>query len=331
MDGHPEGALTGAAAILATGALLRQRVPPVPRRNGRPALGAGAPAGQSGIQLYNFSGYLFKRRGCRPPVPLPRPSRRRTASRRPRRRPLPARLERLFAYLQANGIKHVEAYYGYPGNPFPGTNGPATPVNVAGLQALRALGDKYGLRFPGRHGNLTEANWDDRIRASKILGQVVVGESGLPSGTTGSDSSPAPAEHGQRINRLGKRSVEADLGPAYFHNHHHEFSRRYAVRPQAAATTCTGPQERMEDPHRAHRPALGLRADRHRLVGLGPAYGSPPTPRPAPRRDRDHRQVPRSGSSPTTFEDIARDADPPACGDDEQRELGPGDVDFAPR
>ena len=59
----------------------------------------------------------------------------------------------MFAFLQSKGIRNVELY-GYPGNPFPGTN-PATPLNVEGLTALRALGDRYGIHFPGRHGNLT--------------------------------------------------------------------------------------------------------------------------------------------------------------------------------
>ena len=63
-------------------------------------------------------------------------------------------MERLFAFLQAQGIKNVELY-GYPGNPFPSSGSPQG--NRQGLLDLRALGDKYGLRFPARHGSLSES------------------------------------------------------------------------------------------------------------------------------------------------------------------------------
>ena len=149
-----------------------------------PSLGAGAPSGQSGIQLYNFSSYyLQQRRAARSSARPRRPSPRRTASARPRRRRRRATGAACSRSCSRRGIKHVELY-GYPGNPFPGTN-PTTPLNLAGLKALRALGDQYGLRFTGRHGNLTEANWDNQIMASKILGQDHIGESGLPGRPAG--------------------------------------------------------------------------------------------------------------------------------------------------
>ena len=31
----------------------------------------------------------------------------------------------------------------------------------------------------------------------------------------------------QALNRMGKRSVEAGIGPAYIHNHTDEFDRKY--------------------------------------------------------------------------------------------------------
>ena len=91
----------------------------------RPAsLGDGAPTGQMGVQLYDWSQYISNGAGeVNPPAPT-------TSG---------GRLERVFGYLQSKNIKNVELY-GYPGNPFPGTN-PATPLNTAGLQALRSLGD----------------------------------------------------------------------------------------------------------------------------------------------------------------------------------------------
>jgi sugar phosphate isomerase/epimerase len=177
----------------------------------RPAnLGNGAPVGQSGIQLFNFSQYISNGTGeINPPAPT-------TSA---------GRLERVFQFLQANGIKNVELY-NYPGHPFPGGNNGPTG-NIAGLQALRALGDQYGLRFPGRHGSLTETNWDNEIAAAKILGQDHIGEAGLPGGNSAFSSYQNVLNTALVLNRLGKRSVEAGLGPAYFHNHEPEFSTRY--------------------------------------------------------------------------------------------------------
>ncbi len=126
--------------------------------------------------------------------------------------------------------------------------------------ALRALGDKYGLRFPGRHGSLNEPNWDNEIVASRILGQTHLGESGLPGNTAAYNSYAATLRTAQQLNRLGKRSVEAGFGPAYFHNHNEEFSTRYVDNGVL--------KPRVGDHHGPHRSALGRGADRHRLGRL---------------------------------------------------------------
>jgi sugar phosphate isomerase/epimerase len=193
-----------------------------------PTMGLGAPSGQSGIQLYNFSSYISGNNPatngeivCPDPPAAPTPY----CVGPPAPATSAARLERVFQFLQSRGIKDVELY-GYPGNPFPGTN-PATPLNIAGLTALRALGDQYGLRFTGRHGNLNEPNWDNHIIASKILGQDHVGESGFPGGGGAFNTYQGALNTAQLLNRLGKRSVEAGLGPAYFHNHQPEFQTRH--------------------------------------------------------------------------------------------------------
>ena len=83
------------------------------------------------------------------------------------------------------------------------------------------------MRFPGRHGNLNEANWDNQIIASKILGQDHIGEAGFPGGNGAFNTLQGALNTAQLLNRLGKRSVEAGLGPAYFHNHQQEFNPRY--------------------------------------------------------------------------------------------------------
>ena len=216
-----EGRLAGAVTIVATGAALA--FASVAQAQRPPTLGDGAPSGQSGIQLFNFSSYLNNGAGeivCPAPPADPTPY---CVSSPPATSA--GRLERVFAFLQSQGIKHVELY-GYPGNPFPGTN-PATPLNLPGLSALRALGDQYGIRFAGRHGNLNEPNWDNQIAASKLLGQDHIGEAGFPGGAGAYNTYAGALNTAQLLNRLGKRSVEAGLGPAYFHNHQPEFQTRH--------------------------------------------------------------------------------------------------------
>jgi sugar phosphate isomerase/epimerase len=207
------------AAIAATGAILSCAATAQAQR---PAdLGAGAPTGQMGVQLYDWSQYISSGAGEITCPAAPQPATPNCVA-PPAPSTSAARLERVFAYLNSKNVRNVELY-GYPSNPFPGTN-PATPLNTAGLQALRALGDQYGLRFVSRHGNLNEANWDNDIAASKILGQEVIGAADPPNA---SNASLAVAlNDAQMLNRLGKRSVEAGLGPAYFHNHANSFSTK---------------------------------------------------------------------------------------------------------
>jgi sugar phosphate isomerase/epimerase len=193
------------AAVAAAGALLSCASAAQAQRP--PSLGAGAPSGQMGVQLYDWSQYISSGAGeLNPPAPTT----------------TDGRVERVFQYLQSRNVKLVELY-GYS-NIFPGTN-PATPNNTAALTALRALGDQYGLRFVSRHGNLNEANWDNDIAASKILGQEYIGAADLPSDYR--NSYAAALDVAQRLNRLGKRSVEAGLGPVYWHNHAAEFTTKF--------------------------------------------------------------------------------------------------------
>src|SRR3954452_21850873 len=188
----------------------------------RPAsLGDGTPWGQTGIQLYDFNGYLTNGAGeitcpVADPDPLPGGSADDCVG-PPAPTTSAGRLERVFKWAQSKGIKNIELY-GYPGNPFPNATAGNTG-NIAGLQALKAMGDQYGIRFPGRHGNLTEANWDNQIIASKMVGQNHIGEAGFPGGAAAYNSLAGANNTAALLNRLGKRSVEAGLGPAYFHNH----------------------------------------------------------------------------------------------------------------
>ena len=301
------------AAIAVSGALLTFAASAQAQR---PAdLGDGAPLGQSGIQLYNFSGYLSSGAGeitCPAPPAAPTPH----CVQPPAPTTSAGRLERVFQFLQARQIKNIELY-GFPGHPFPGTNA-ATPLNTAGLQALRALGDRYGLRFRGRHGNLTEANWDNQIAASKILGQDHIGESGFPGGFNANTTYAQVLNLVPLLNRLGKRSVEAGLGPAYFHNHQAEFTIRFMDNGKLKS----GWEIVMErtDPRYVHAQidigwaVCGAAGPTSGNGAFGEAYVTDMISRFQNRIVSFH------------VKDIV---DPrTSCGNADQRELGAGDIDF---
>ena len=132
----------------------------------RPAdLGAGAPTGQMGVQLYDWSQYISAAARARSPARRPPAPATTDCVAPPAPSTTASRLTRIVRVPGVKNVRNVELY-GYPGNPFPGGN-PATPLNTAGLQALRAPGDSFGLRFVSRHGTLAEANWDQEIEAAK--------------------------------------------------------------------------------------------------------------------------------------------------------------------
>ena len=105
--------------------------------------------------------------------------------------------------------------------------------------ALRALGDKYGIRFPARHGGLSEGRWDGEIAHAKILGQDHIGD-GSSAGAGGLGSYTQTLATATQLNKLGKRSVEAGVGPAYFHNHNAEFSTRFTDTRVTASSRARG-------------------------------------------------------------------------------------------
>ena len=284
-----------------------------------PSVGPGTPWGQTGIQLYDFSSYLNNGAGeitCPAPPAAPTPN----CVNPPAPATSAARLERVFAWLQSKDIRNVELY-GYPGNPFP-TTAAGNTGNLAGLAALRALGDKYGLRFPGRHGSLNEGNWDNEIIASRILGQTHLGESGLPGNTAAYNSYAATLRTAQQLNRLGKRSVEAGFGPAYFHNHNEEFSTRYVD-------------------NGVLKPAWEIimdRTDPRWVVAqidigwavCGSAFGTPPDAAGAQAYVTAMINKFTNRIISYHFKDMDAAGIRLNCGNNEQREIGKGGIDFAP-
>ncbi|WP_053227236.1 OmpL47-type beta-barrel domain-containing protein [Solirubrobacter soli] len=305
------------AAALSAGALLATAGAAQAQRPAN--LGEGAPVGQSGVQLYNFRDYLSGGTGeilCpaspTPPTPYCVPT-------------LPAnnvnaRLERLFAFLQAQGIKNVELY-GYPGNPFP--SGSSPQGNRQGLLDLRALGDKYGLRFPARHGSLSESTWDGEIAAAKILGQEMVGEGGTGGAGSLGNLSQTLATAAQ-LNKLGKRSVEAGVGPAYFHNHNSEFSTRFNDSNGQLKSAWEIVMDNTDPRYVVGQIDIGW--------AVCGASGHATPSDPAVGATYVNQMIQKFGRRVISFhvKDMAAGGIKPDCGDGDQRTIGKGVINFAP-
>ena len=224
----------GCAAAAATGAVLLATAgaqadvgPNQPTFRDR--VGDGIKTGHMGVQLFNYGTFISNGgnqtsndNSTTPPTPLPSP----VVIGRPECNAGGAqatstecrnyRIDILFEFLRARGVTNVEL--------FGHANFPATG-DIAGLQAYRAKLDAFGLHAGGWHGDMSEANWDARINAAKILGADYIGSGGFPApGINSYSDTLATAE---ALNRLGKRSVEAGLGPVYWHNHQTEFTNQY--------------------------------------------------------------------------------------------------------
>ena len=181
----------------------------------RPAtVGDGVPTGQLSVQMFNYGGYISNGGGTGAANPITGVSAGCLTS-----STVACRLERLeglFAFLQRKGVTGIELFghAGFPAN-----------SDIPGLIAYRALMDKYGLHAGGWHGSMSETDWDARVAAAKILGADYIGSGGTPSPGIGSYANTLATA--AALNRLGKRSVEAGLGPAYIHNHQGEFTTKY--------------------------------------------------------------------------------------------------------
>lgn len=220
-------AAAAGAVLVATGAAQADVGPN--QATFRDRIGDGIKTGQMGVQLFNYGGFISNGSGqtsnnnsTTPPTPMPSP----VVIGRPECQQGGAqatssdcrwyRLEILFEFLRARGVTNVELF-GHQN--FPAAN------DIAGLTRYRALLDAYGLHAGGWHGDMSEANWDSRVAAAKILGADYIGSGGFPN--PGINSYQDTLATAQALNRLGKRSVEAGLGPVYFHNHQTEFTNQY--------------------------------------------------------------------------------------------------------
>ena len=119
------------------------------------------------------------------------------------------RLEETLAGLSEIGYRNVE------------------PFSFNGLSAeeFEALLRKYDLKAPSRHGDTTEATWDQHLADAKVLGQKFTGSGGFAAPGIGSyEDTLATAE---TMNRLGERSVRNGTGKIFGHNHQGEFRTMY--------------------------------------------------------------------------------------------------------
>ena len=214
------GKVRAGAVLVASGALLAFAATAQAQRP--PSLGDGAPSGQSGIQLYNFSNYLSNGAGRdhlsgaagRSDAVLRRPPAPTTSA---------GRLERVFAFLQSRGHQATSSSTAIRATRSRAPTRRRRSTSPAWRRCARSA-TSTACASPAATATCTEANWDNQIAASKILGQDHIGESGFPGGAGALQHLRSGSLNtAQLLNRLGKRSVEAGLGPAYFHNHQQEF------------------------------------------------------------------------------------------------------------
>jgi len=227
-------AVAAAGAVLLAAAAAQAQIGPN-QATARDRTGNGIKTGQMGVQLFNYGAFIStaNNMGSASPITIGRPECATGATPQSVRESDDCRwyrLELLFSFLRSKGVTNVELF-GHGG--FPSNDEFDGPY---GLHAYRALLDQYGLHAGGWHGSMDETQWDARIAAAKILGSDYIGSGGFPApGIEPPAAGPGSQAIGyqntlataQALNRLGKRSVEAGLGPVYFHNHQTEFTNKY--------------------------------------------------------------------------------------------------------
>jgi len=130
-----------------------------------------------------------------------------------------ARLEEVLRRLSRIGYRNVE------------------PFTFNGLTAaqFKALLDKYHLKAPSRHGDVSITNFATTLADSRTLRQKYVGSGGFPSPGINPTNPPANTNGYENtlataivMNELGRRSVRNGTGKLYGHNHQGEFRTKYA-------------------------------------------------------------------------------------------------------
>ncbi len=158
------------------------------------------PPAKIGLQLYSL---LTEIRPPGPPLPAGAP--------RPPPAPVdPARLERVYAGLQAIGWKNVENFDGNFG---------------LGDAAYKALIDRHGMKIVASHDNLADAPFAAALDRAKLLGQTYIGSGGYGQpGLTRIEDVLATAA---RLNTQGQMAAQRGL-KFYVHNHQLEFTNVFS-------------------------------------------------------------------------------------------------------
>ncbi len=212
----------GCAAVAATGAVLLATAAAAPAQLPEKT-GNGIPTGQMGVQLFNYGNFINDARtsslGAASPIAIARPECQTGGATTTSDDCRWYRLELLFAFLQSKGVTAVELF-GHSAFPAPDEFG-----GPFGFVSYRALLDRYGLQAGGWHGSMNEAQWDARVAAAKVLGADYIGSGGVAD--PGINTYDAVLRSAQALNRMGKKAVEAGVGPAYIHNHTGEFDAKY--------------------------------------------------------------------------------------------------------
>ena len=121
-----------------------------------------------------------------------------------------ARAEEVLRRLSEIGYRNVEPF----------------TFNGRTAAQFKALLDKYHLKAPSRHGDVSITNFATTLADSKTLRQKYVGSGGFPTPGIGSyENTLATAIV---MNELGRRSVRNGTGKFYGHNHQGEFRTQYA-------------------------------------------------------------------------------------------------------
>jgi len=212
------------AVVAATGVAVLAGAAAASAQDRPASVGDGIPTGQMSVQMFNYGGFISNGGNTGPASPITPESIKpaadgsscATATSQECRM---NRLEALFALLQSKGVTSIEMF-GHAGFP--------AATDTAGLQAYRALLDKYGLHAAGQHGTLTATvnqTWRDRVAAGKILGADALGSGGY--GSPGIGSYANTLQTAENLNAIGKYSVEQGVGPVYVHNHTGEFDAKY--------------------------------------------------------------------------------------------------------
>ncbi len=169
------------------------------------ALAAGpsclnVPSAKIGLQLYSV------RTDIQPPGPPPP-----AGAPRPPPTPVdPAKLDNVYAGLQAIGWKNVENFNGNFGQ---------------GDAAYKAIVDRHGMKIVASHDNLDDAGFAAALDRAKLLGQSYIGSGGY--GTPGLTTIENVLATAARLNKLGEMAAQRGL-KFYVHNHQLEFTNVFS-------------------------------------------------------------------------------------------------------